>query len=126
MGQQNSLRTQLVAKIVDGPETIDALTMTGDIVTFTVTSAKFHEDPLRLLSKRKAQIQPPLPEFSAGFELLPCIPVQARRRRHSTKQSVDQHGFQCSYVILSSRLVTNFPTIESKFSRMRKTGVKNP
>jgi len=123
MGQKQSLWTQLLTKIVNGPKTIGSLAMTGDVVTFTVATAEFDKNTVRLLGKREAQIQPPIPKFSAGFQLLPRIPVQARRRRHSTKESVDHHDFLCSYLIEKSGPLFKSPTIKSKFSRMRKTGV---
>ena len=125
MGQKKSLGAQLVTQIVDRPETICALTMARDVMPFTIASAEFHEHTILFLSEGKAQIQATFPQFGAGFQFLSCVPVKSWRSRHSAKQSVDHHG-RCSFMILSSGLPSKFPTIESKFSRMRKTGVKNP
>ncbi len=122
MGQKQSLRTQLVTEIVNRPKTISALTMTGDVMAITVTSAEFDRNAVGFLSKGQPQIQPSIPKFSARFQFLPRIPMQARRRRHPTKESVDHHG-RCSFMVQKSRRPTEFPTIEAKFSRMRKTGV---
>jgi hypothetical protein len=114
-----------VTQIVDRPKTIRALTMARNEVAFTVASAEFHENPMLLLSEGKAQIQAAIPKFGTGFEFLLCVPMKSWRRRHSTKKCVDHHG-RCSFMIEKSGLPIKVPTIKSKFSRMRKTGVKNP
>lgn len=125
MGQEWSLGAQLVTQIVDRPETINALTMTGDVVAFTVASAEFHINTMRFLSEGKAQIQATIPKFGAGFQFLTRIAMKPWRRGHSAKKSVDHHG-RCSFMMEEPGVPAKFHTIESKFSRMRKTGVKNP
>jgi hypothetical protein len=125
MGQEDSLRAQLVTQIVDRPKTIRALSATRDVMTCAVASTEFNRNTLWLLGKGNAQIEATIPEFGAGFQFLPRIAMKSWRRRHSTKECVDHHG-RCSFMIRKSGQPSNFPTIESKFSRMRKTGVKNP
>lgn len=125
MGQKKSLRAQLVTEVVDSLKTISALTMTGDVVAFAIASTEFHEHTFLFLSKGKAQIQATIPKSGAGFQFLPGVTMKSWRRRHAAKKGVDHHG-RCSFMILIPELPSKFPTIESKFSRMRKTGVKNP
>ncbi len=125
MGQKRSLGAQLVTQIVDCAKTIRALTVTGDVVPFAVSPAEFHEYAVRFLSEGKAQIKAAFPRSGTGLQFLPGVAMKSWRRRHTTKECVDHHG-RCSFMILIPELPSKFPVIESKFSRMRKTGVKNP
>ncbi len=125
MGQKRSLGAQLVTQIVDRAKTIRALTVAGDVVPFAVTPAEFHENTVRFLSEGKAQIEATFPRAGTGLQFLTGVAMKSWRRRHATEECVDHHG-RCSFRLEKSGEPSKFPTIKSKFSRMRKTGVKNP
>ena len=124
VGSQESEGAQLVAELIDSFKTIDAKRMTGNRVSRAVTPTEFDAHAIPIAAKGQAQIKIAVPRRRTGFQSLARISVKTRRRRHSAKKRIDYHGIPGSFLL--SVQTSNFPTIDAKFSRMRKTGVQNP